>query len=119
MTQITGGEISYERRVTTGDYQHKSLKVSLNFSVDEGDTSMNMALLARSRAIELVEDGLHPPDPVKEEGMIAATNGMEPLLNWWKKLPLAKRDELKDFKDKVLKPHATAADAAIDNNLRA
>ena len=134
MTQITGGEVTYERRVTTGDYQHKHLKVTLNFSVDEGQTNSAIADETLSRAIRLVEEGLRPglpPAPHKFEarcadqvtvmdtGRAAATNGMEFLKKWWTTLQVDVRNELMDFKDKELKPMAEKADAAINNNMRA
>ncbi len=129
MTQITGGEISYERRVTTGDYQHKHLKVTLNFAVEEGQATSAIAEETLSRAIRLVEEGLrmkvgapHPmgeADPLREAGMAAAINGMEFLKKWWLTVPVDQRNALKDYKDHKLKPMAEKADASIDNNLRA
>lgn len=56
MSQITGGTVEYERRVKTGDYEHKHLKVTLSFTSDEPNS--NMDEIARSRAILLVEQGL-------------------------------------------------------------
>lgn len=58
MSQITGGEVVYLRRVKTGDYEHKELKVTLTFSINDGDKSSNLDEVARSRALLLVEQGL-------------------------------------------------------------
>jgi len=37
MLQITGGEAHYERRVKTGDYEHKNCVSKISFSLSEGD----------------------------------------------------------------------------------
>jgi hypothetical protein len=58
MSQITGGSVTYERRVKTGDYEHKHLACTLTFTIDEGDTKSSLDEVARSRAIVLVEQGL-------------------------------------------------------------
>ena len=142
MTQITGGEVTYERRVSTGDYQHKHLKVTLNFTVNEGalfKDSKAITEYTRDRAIGLVEEGLRMKvgepresllDRVKQRddeaqrqfmdsGRAAATNGMEFLKKWWLSIPVGMRDDYVTFKDRELKPMAEKADATINNNMKA
>ena len=37
MSHITGGMVSYERTVKTGDYENKKFRVELSFSVEDGE----------------------------------------------------------------------------------
>jgi len=37
MAHITGGEVTFERRLKTGDYEHKHAAVKMSFSVDESE----------------------------------------------------------------------------------
>lgn len=51
MAQISGGTVSYERRVKTGDYEHKHAAVTLTFSVGDGENYADVFDLASRQAV--------------------------------------------------------------------
>jgi len=58
MAHITGGEVTFERRLKTGDYEHKHAAVKMSFSVDESEdveAILNRtSLLALTKAHEML-----------------------------------------------------------------
>src|SRR5260370_27709570 len=53
MGQITNGTVEYSRRLKTGDYEYKDAKVSLSFSVSDGDDeARSMAKFVSALAME-------------------------------------------------------------------
>lgn len=73
MAHITGGEVTYLRRVKTGDYEHKELAVKLSFSLDDNEDyesafeGVMWAAVSRSHNMLGLKSDIHVPPPKKSK----------------------------------------------------
>src|ERR1700732_4722821 len=58
MPTITNGTVEFSRRLKTGDYEHKDAKVTLSFTVDDGQTYDGMRTWLRAIAEAAVSEAL-------------------------------------------------------------
>lgn len=61
MANLTSGEMFYERRVTTGQYEHKMFSARISWNADEGDTDAardHAMQLAAGMAVRVVHEHL-------------------------------------------------------------
>ena len=61
---IVGGKVFFERRVTTGQYEHKSASVEFNVVGEEGDDAFSVVDKAANLAHQQVHRLLNIPEPV-------------------------------------------------------
>jgi hypothetical protein len=97
---ITNGSISYERRVKTGDFEHKHAAVTVHYAADEGEdihelirfagslatTNVFAALLAKAQVTHATADvvvggaGANAPVPVADPQPVVAAPASEPVV---------------------------------------
>lgn len=78
MSQITGGSVTYLRRVKTGDYEHKEAATTIQFS--NGENEEDISAQARAVAVDRTNEalGIKPADAPVTQPSTPATAPMKP-----------------------------------------